>query len=152
MTSRDFCFWLQGFLEINSAGAASDQEISPAQVEIVRSHLNLVFVHEIDPSMGGKAEQEKLQQVHDGKLTLPQAAESLRQLLNLGFNDLTSCATLIKSPNVPDRLKEFLVDWYGFDGDDDCAEVTYIKDAMSSLDNRIKQDQTTHAKKPVMRC
>lgn len=59
MTSRDFCFWLQGFLEI------SDQEaVSPEQVEIIKKHLNLVFIHEIDPSHGDQKEQDKLNQAH----------------------------------------------------------------------------------------
>ena len=35
-----------GFLELSE-----NNEISPRQVEIIRNHLNMVFVHEIDPSM-----------------------------------------------------------------------------------------------------
>lgn len=151
MLARDFCFWLQGYLEVREAGhAPSTQVINPAQVEIIRNHLNLVFVHDIDPTMPDK--DGRLQAAHDGKLTISQAAEATRQLLNLGFNDLTSCATLLKSPLVPARLREFLADWYGFDGSDDCAEVTYIKDVLSSLDSRIKQEQAAPAKKNVMRC
>lgn len=49
MTSRDFCFWLQGYLEIAPAGPLTQE-----QVEMVRKHLSLVFVHEIDPSMPSK--------------------------------------------------------------------------------------------------
>lgn len=44
MNSVDFCFWLQGFFEISDT-----HELTPKQVEIIKNHLNLVFVHEIDP-------------------------------------------------------------------------------------------------------
>jgi len=45
MTSRDFCFWLQGYLEI---GAAGDDVpvLSAEQVECVKRHLALVFQRE----------------------------------------------------------------------------------------------------------
>lgn len=46
MKSRDFCFWLQGFLEVSKA-TTMDAE----QVTIMKNHLNMVFKHEIDPSM-----------------------------------------------------------------------------------------------------
>ncbi len=60
MTSRDFCYWLQGFFEV------SDQiSVNKDQVEIIKKHLNLVFVHEIDPSYGDKKKQETLNKIHD---------------------------------------------------------------------------------------
>lgn len=62
MTSRDFCYWLQGFLEIRGD---STQPISADQARIVKRHLDLVFVHEIDPSMPDP--DGKLQAAHDGK-------------------------------------------------------------------------------------
>ncbi len=66
MQSRDFIYWLQGFFEISG-----DNNLSPKQVEIIRNHLNMVFIHEIDPSMGDKKEQDKLQEAHDGPGYLP---------------------------------------------------------------------------------
>lgn len=33
----------------------------------IKKHLNMVFIHEIDPSMGDAAHQEKLNQAHEGK-------------------------------------------------------------------------------------
>jgi hypothetical protein len=60
MLSRDFCYWLQGALEL---GAATNG-LSPEQVKVVQNHLNLVFVHDIDPSIPG--DPQKLQEVHDG--------------------------------------------------------------------------------------
>lgn len=62
MTSRDFCFWLQGFFELTA-----ETGMSKEQAEMVQRHLALVFTHEIDPSMGGAAHQTKLDAVHDLK-------------------------------------------------------------------------------------
>lgn len=60
MTSRDFAFWLQGFFEIEDPF-----EIGPEQTEMIKKHLSLVFIHEIDPSMGGQEHQDKLNGVHN---------------------------------------------------------------------------------------
>ncbi len=65
MTSRDFAYWLQGFFEI-----AGTNKIDEGQAEMIKNHLNLVFKHEIDPSLNGsktKVEVQDLQDVHDGK-------------------------------------------------------------------------------------
>jgi len=45
MTSRDFCFWLQGYFELNGK-----EQISKEKANVISNHLNLVFKHEIDPS------------------------------------------------------------------------------------------------------
>lgn len=56
MTSREFCYWLQGFFEIAEAGANSvplssrKLELNEAQADTIRRHLDLVFFHEIDQS------------------------------------------------------------------------------------------------------
>lgn len=65
MTSRDFCFWLQGFFEINRANDSDSTAISTEQVELIKKHLALVFKHEIDPSMGDKAWQDGLNKIHN---------------------------------------------------------------------------------------
>jgi hypothetical protein len=62
MTSRDFCFWLQGYFEIKGTADA----ITPAQADLIRRHLALVFKHEIDPSAGGPEHQAELNVIHDG--------------------------------------------------------------------------------------
>lgn len=59
MTSRDFCYWLQGFFELSN-----EQALSVTQTQIIAKHLALVFKHEIDPSMGGPAEQAALNAIH----------------------------------------------------------------------------------------
>ena len=52
MTSRDFCYWLQGFFEISIAGEPGlTIPISNEKVNMIMNHLNLVFKHEIDPSV-----------------------------------------------------------------------------------------------------
>jgi hypothetical protein len=63
MTSRDFCFWLQGYLEIETAGG-EEPLINRAQVACIQRHLQLVFKHEIDPSMGGAHKNKILDDIH----------------------------------------------------------------------------------------
>ncbi len=46
MTSRDFCYWMQGAIELN--GSTS---FNADQVKVIQDHLNMVFIHEIDPSI-----------------------------------------------------------------------------------------------------
>lgn len=67
MTSRDFCFWLQGFFELVMAPGNAEPNLtrllaglSAAQVEMIRRHLALVFKHEIDPSMHPKVELDAI--------------------------------------------------------------------------------------------
>lgn len=65
MTSRDFCYWLQGFFELTCADAHVD-DISPKRMAVIRNHLNMVFKHEIDPSHGDAAHQQVLSEAHTG--------------------------------------------------------------------------------------
>lgn len=65
MTSRDFAYWLQGFFEISE-----QRGLTAEQAECVKKHLNLVFKHEIDPSMGPANHQKKLNDIHDLGSTL----------------------------------------------------------------------------------
>lgn len=60
MTSRDFCYWLQGFFEISG-----DIQLSEEQGEIIQNHLAMVFKHEIDPSMGDLKHQNDLGVIHN---------------------------------------------------------------------------------------
>ncbi len=45
MKSRDFCYWLQGCFELSPTA-----DLSAKQVDIIKNHLNMVFIHDIDPS------------------------------------------------------------------------------------------------------
>lgn len=47
MTSRDFVFWLQGYLEIHGAGPIRED-----QARLIAAHLDLVFKH--DPAIDRK--------------------------------------------------------------------------------------------------
>ncbi len=60
MKSRDFCYWLQGYFELDG----TEEGLSKKQTECVKKHLALVFAHEIDPDAGGKSEQDKLNLIH----------------------------------------------------------------------------------------
>ena len=66
MTSRDFCFWLQGFFELRNTSGSPDNQLSVQQVETIKRHLALVFKHEIDPQAGPPEVQAALQEIHDG--------------------------------------------------------------------------------------
>lgn len=74
MTSRDFCYWLQGLFELGKPAALTTE-----QTELVRRHLSMVFKHEIDPSAGGSALQEALTKIHEGQ-TAGSGAASLAHL------------------------------------------------------------------------
>jgi hypothetical protein len=64
MTSVNFAYWLQGFFEINDADKSAPKTLSQAKVEIIKKHLNLVFLHEIDPSQGDAEHQQELNSAH----------------------------------------------------------------------------------------
>lgn len=63
MQARDFAFWLQGFFEV-----ANPSTIGKVETDMIKKHLNLVFKHEIDPSMGGPEHQAELNQIHSPQL------------------------------------------------------------------------------------
>jgi hypothetical protein len=71
MTSRDFCFWLQGFFELQGAGPKPPEPFDANalhgyQAQMIKNHLALVFKHEIDPSMGPPSHQNALNHLHNG--------------------------------------------------------------------------------------
>lgn len=70
MTSRDFCYWLQGYFEIKEGEntVPSNRQLTHEQVCMIKSHLAMVFAHEIDPSHGDKKHQDILSQLHQGTL------------------------------------------------------------------------------------
>jgi hypothetical protein len=56
MKSQEFCYWLQGWLEMTGA-----TEMTARQLEIMKKHLEMVFIHEIDPQY---PEKTKLDAAH----------------------------------------------------------------------------------------
>ncbi len=67
MKSTEFVFWLQGFFELSEANTPLTME----QIQIIKNHLKLVFLYEIDPSYSeDKTVQAIFQNIHDGKKPL----------------------------------------------------------------------------------
>jgi hypothetical protein len=66
VTSRDFCYWLQGLFELGDPKALDEK-----QTDLVKRHLAMVFLHEIDPSAGGPAQPAALNDAHQGKKPQP---------------------------------------------------------------------------------
>ena len=70
MTSRDFCYWLQGYFEIdrfnrtNDSGQTVASCFSAEQTECIQKHLAMVFKHEIDTSMGDERARQILSAIH----------------------------------------------------------------------------------------
>ena len=81
MTSRDFCYWLQGYFEISSM--QGEIKISDSQARIIQAHLNLVFKHEIDPeNFKNKSEKDikDYEEIHKGaKSSTAFGLDSLRK-------------------------------------------------------------------------
>jgi hypothetical protein len=69
MKSRDFAYWLQGFFEVSDA-----ETITKEQTTMIKKHLNLVFKHEIDPSMGDEKHQAELNSIHN-QFSFPETEE-----------------------------------------------------------------------------
>lgn len=62
MKATEFCFWLQGLFELTDTKSLNED-----QTEKIRRHLNLVFLHDIDPKAGDQSVQDMLNQIHSGK-------------------------------------------------------------------------------------
>jgi hypothetical protein len=72
MTSRDFCYWLQGLFELGEP-----LQLDAKQTDLVKRHLAMVFLHEIDPSAGPPEKQADLTAIHEGQKTIVQSLEDL---------------------------------------------------------------------------
>jgi hypothetical protein len=66
MKATEFCYWLQGYFEIDQASAKPGNALTGEQVEIIQRHLALVFVHDIDPQAGPPKQQTVLNSIHGG--------------------------------------------------------------------------------------
>jgi len=64
MQARDFCYWLQGYIELASTDGTP--VMSKEKLECVKKHLNMVFVHDIDPTHGDSETQKELNKLHSG--------------------------------------------------------------------------------------
>lgn len=82
MRARDFVYWLQGYFELTDSAQGDRSEaalkgaapISAETAAVIKRHLSMVFIHEIDPAMGPPAHQAALTAAHQGKLNSLAAA------------------------------------------------------------------------------
>lgn len=58
MKSVEFCYWLQGLFEVGEP-----KDLNEKQTDLIRKHLNMVFIHEIDASYPSH-QQQKLNEAH----------------------------------------------------------------------------------------
>lgn len=63
MKSVEFCYWLQGLFEVGEPTSLSEK-----QTDLIKRHLNMVFVHEIDATYPAD-QQQKLNDAHSGMPT-----------------------------------------------------------------------------------
>ena len=65
MKATEFCYWLQGFIELDDP-----YELDHRQLELLKKHLQLVFIHDIDPSYP-KEQQDILNIIHNNDSDKP---------------------------------------------------------------------------------
>lgn len=58
MKSTEFCYWLQGLFELGNP-----QCLDARQTDLIKKHLAMVFIHDIDPSYP-KNQQKDLNAAH----------------------------------------------------------------------------------------
>ena len=58
MTSKGFCYWLQGYAELSAPPPTESQWTT------IRKHLDMVFEHELDKEIPDQ--EGKLQTIHGG--------------------------------------------------------------------------------------
>jgi hypothetical protein len=63
MKARDFCYWLQGYAELN-ADDITREGLTGKQAKIIMNHLSMVFLHELDKEDVSEAEAEALNLLH----------------------------------------------------------------------------------------
>lgn len=62
MTAVSFAYWLQGLFELSDIKTLDEK-----QVTTIKNHLNMVFKHDIDPSMSADPKvQQELSNLHNG--------------------------------------------------------------------------------------
>jgi len=64
MTSKQFIYFLQGYLEM-----ADPKTISEKELKKIKGHLQLAFRDDIDKSYVDKEHQDNLSAAHEGKNT-----------------------------------------------------------------------------------
>lgn len=67
MKATEFCYWLQGYLEITFT-RKKHLTLTTEQVKVIQKHLNMIFLHDIDKQYPLE-EQEKLNHLHNNTIT-----------------------------------------------------------------------------------
>lgn len=62
MTSRDFCYWLQGWFELKET-IDHREGATKETLDSIKKHLAMVFKYEIDPSF--ETHVQALQEIHN---------------------------------------------------------------------------------------
>jgi len=62
MTSTQFIYFLQGYLELSNPKTISEKELKK-----IKGHLQLAFRDDIDKSYGDKEHQANLTEAHEGQ-------------------------------------------------------------------------------------
>ncbi len=73
MKSTEFCYWLQGMFELSNPKALDER-----QTDLIKKHLNMVFIHEIDPSYPVE-QQQALEAAHEGPVRVREVKVRDRQ-------------------------------------------------------------------------
>lgn len=60
MKADNFCYWLQGFIELGDP-----DKITQEQMKEIRDHLKIVFKYDIDTRYGDSKHQAKLSSIHN---------------------------------------------------------------------------------------
>lgn len=59
MKATEFCYWLQGMFEL-----AEPETLDANQVDLIKRHLAMAFLHDIDKQAG--KDSKPLAQIHNG--------------------------------------------------------------------------------------
>lgn len=62
MKAVEFAYWLQGLFELGKP-----ESLTAEQTALVKKHLDMVFIHEIDPKYPPK-QQSALNAAHNGRV------------------------------------------------------------------------------------
>ncbi len=62
MKSEQFCYWLQGLFELGNP-----TQLNEKQTELIKKHLNMVFLHELDKKFP-LGQQPALNELHGDTL------------------------------------------------------------------------------------
>ena len=98
MKSTEFCYFLQGLFELSDVKTLNEQ-----QVQMIKNHLKLVFLYDIDPLYtDDKNLQHIFQNIHDGKEP---------------FNGLSVKPNIISNPNnIINNCIIFIILYFIFNG------------------------------------